>query len=85
MDLNFYMPNDILNKVDRASMSTSLEVRNPFLNHKLLEKIENTPSNLKFKNNKSKYILKKFLKNIYQKNILIDLNKVLRYRFRIGY
>ena len=61
MDLNFYMPNDILNKVDRASMSTSLEVRNPFLNHKILEKIENTPSNLKFKNNSSKYILKKIL------------------------
>ena len=61
LDINFYLTNDILTKVDRASMAASLEVRSPFLNHKIYEKSLTLPNELKFKNNTPKYILKKIL------------------------
>jgi asparagine synthase (glutamine-hydrolysing) len=61
LDINFYLTNDILTKVDRSSMAASLEVRSPFLNHKIYEKSLTLPNELKFKNNTPKYILKKIL------------------------
>jgi asparagine synthase (glutamine-hydrolysing) len=61
MDINFYLPNDILTKVDRASMAASLETRAPFLNHLIYEKCVSIPKELKFKNNTPKFILKNIL------------------------
>ena len=66
-DINNYLPDDILCKVDRASMYNSLEVRSPFLSKDLIEYSYSIPLKFKINNGVSKIILKKFLKNIYQK------------------
>ena len=64
--MDFYMglPGDMLTKVDRSSMMNSLEVRAPFLNHKLAEFAFNLPEELKVKELKGKYILKEAFKDI---------------------
>jgi asparagine synthase (glutamine-hydrolysing) len=58
-DQRMYLCDDILTKVDIASMSVSLECRAPFLDHKLAEFINNISMNLKIYNNESKYLLRK--------------------------
>lgn len=60
-DMNYYLREDLLVKVDRASMYHSLEVRVPLLNHKLIEYSLNIDESLKYKNGESKYILKEVL------------------------
>ena len=60
-DIDHYLSNDILTKVDRSSMYNSLEVRSPFLNHTLVEKVMTIPNYMKINNNKLKIILKKIL------------------------
>lgn len=60
-DINFYLQNDILVKVDRSSMINSLEVRSPFLDHNLVDQAFTIPSSFKLKNNYSKFILKDLL------------------------
>jgi asparagine synthase (glutamine-hydrolysing) len=60
-DLLYYLPEDLLTKVDRASMHYSLEARVPFLDHRLIEYSLNLSPDLKFRNKTSKYILKKIL------------------------
>jgi asparagine synthase (glutamine-hydrolysing) len=59
LDIDSYLPDDILVKVDRASMAVALESREPFLDHKIIEFAAALPSSLKFKNEVSKYILRK--------------------------
>src|SRR5208337_710056 len=54
-----YLSDDILTKVDRASMAVSLEVRAPLLDHKLMELVANIPSCLKVRRDQGKYIFKK--------------------------
>ena len=61
LDMKTYLVDDILTKVDRASMAHSLEVRVPMLDHKYIEWISGIPSNLKLKGQMGKYILKKSL------------------------
>jgi asparagine synthase (glutamine-hydrolysing) len=61
LDLKTYLPDDLLVKVDRATMSVALEGREPFLDHKLLEWTSKLPSEFKYKNGKSKYLLRKVL------------------------
>ncbi|HEY6807050.1 MAG TPA: asparagine synthase (glutamine-hydrolyzing) [Pyrinomonadaceae bacterium] len=59
LDTRLYLAEDILTKVDRASMAVSLEVRAPFLDPRVAEFAASLPSNYKLKGHKSKYILKK--------------------------
>ncbi|MGZ4975463.1 MAG: asparagine synthetase B family protein, partial [Limisphaerales bacterium] len=55
----FYLQDDILTKVDRASMACSLEVRAPFLDYTFVEFANSIPSHLKLRGFTTKYILKK--------------------------
>jgi asparagine synthase (glutamine-hydrolysing) len=56
-----YLPGDILCKVDRATMARSLEVRNPFLDHRVADVAARIPIDLKVRNGTNKYILKQLL------------------------
>jgi asparagine synthase (glutamine-hydrolysing) len=60
-DLNFYLPDDLLVKVDRASMQYGLEARVPFLDHRVVELALNLSPQLKYKNGVTKYILREIL------------------------
>jgi asparagine synthase (glutamine-hydrolysing) len=53
------LTDDILTKVDRASMAVSLEVRCPLLDHKVMELIAKIPSSLKLRGSTTKYLFKK--------------------------
>lgn len=64
VDIKTYLPDDILAKVDRASMAVSLEVRAPLLDHHLMEMVARMPSSLKLKGRTGKYIFKKALSRI---------------------
>ncbi|MDB4470831.1 asparagine synthase (glutamine-hydrolyzing) [Deltaproteobacteria bacterium] len=77
LDTKTYLPEDIMTKVDRASMLCSLETRAPLLDHEFLELAAKIPSNLKLKNGTTKYILKKSLEGILPDNIL--------YRKKMGF
>lgn len=58
IDYKTYMLDDILTKVDRATMSVSLEGREPLLDYRLIEFVATLPSEYKYKDNTTKYILK---------------------------
>ena len=76
-DLTNYLPDDLLTKVDIASMAVSLEARSPFLDHNIIELACKIPFNLKLKNGEHKYILKKALEKIVPKENL--------YRQKLGF
>ncbi len=76
LDINFYMAEDILTKVDRASMAVSLEVRAPFLDPRVAQFAASLPLEYKLKGNKGKYILKKAVEPLLPKNILHRPKKV---------
>ncbi len=63
LDVNSYLVDDILTKVDRASMAHSIEARVPLLDHKFVELCFRIPSELKLKKGKRKLIFKKMLQN----------------------
>lgn len=60
-DLNFYLQDDLLAKVDRASMHFSLETRVPYLDHRIIEFALNLSPALKYKKGVTKYLLKEIL------------------------
>jgi len=64
LDTRLYLAEDILTKVDRASMAVSLEVRAPFLDPRVAEFAASLPSDYKLRGHKTKYILKKAVNNL---------------------
>jgi asparagine synthase (glutamine-hydrolysing) len=60
-DQMFYLPDDLLAKVDRASMATSLEVRAPLLDHRLIELAWRLDPHLKIRGRETKWILRALL------------------------
>jgi asparagine synthase (glutamine-hydrolysing) len=70
VDIKTYLPDDILTKVDRASMAVSLEVRAPLLDHKLMERVARMPSSFKLQGRSGKHIFKKAMTGILPDDIL---------------
>ena len=65
VDIATYLPDDLLVKIDIASMAWSLECRSPFLDHQLMEFAARLPTNLKLRGRTSKYLLKR----VFQKRL----------------
>jgi asparagine synthase (glutamine-hydrolysing) len=63
-DTMTYLPNDLLVKVDIASMAVSLEARSPFLDHHVIEFAASLPESLKLRGRTTKYLLKQVLKKL---------------------
>jgi asparagine synthase (glutamine-hydrolysing) len=70
VDMKTYLTDDILTKVDRASMAVSLEVRAPLLDHKFMETVAMIPSSLKLAGTNGKYIFKKAMASVLDSEIL---------------
>jgi asparagine synthase (glutamine-hydrolysing) len=89
-DIRYYLPDDLLTKVDRASMHYSLETRVPYLDHRVLEFALNISPDLKFRDNTPKYILKEILYQYVPKQLFdrpkqgfsIPLNKLLKHELK---
>jgi len=76
-DQQTYLPNDLLVKVDIASMANSLEARSPFLDHKVIEFAASLPENIKLRGTETKYLLKKAASRIVPPEVL--------YRKKMGF
>ena len=76
-DLMVYLPNDLLVKVDIASMANSLEARSPFLDHKVIEFAASLPENLKMRRFETKSLLKKVAARLVPKEVV--------YRRKMGF
>ena len=70
LDLKTYLVDDILVKVDRATMSVALEGREPFLDHKIVEWTSRLPLEYKYRNGISKYLLRKVLYRYVPRNLV---------------
>ena len=70
MDMRLYLENDILVKLDRASMMASLEGRVPLLNNDFVEYATQLPLNMKLRGLRSKFLLKRALRGILPDQIL---------------
>ena len=63
LDQKYYLADDILNKSDRMSMAHSVEVRPPFLDHRIVEFAAKLPASLKIRGPRQKVILKELMKD----------------------
>ncbi len=69
-DVKLYLPDDLLVKMDIASMAHSLEVRSPFLDHKVMEFAARLPASLKLRGFTQKYLLKRVMRDCLPPRIL---------------
>lgn len=69
-DIENYLSDDILTKVDRATMATSLEARPPLLDHRLIEFAFRVPSKFKVRNGRGKWLLREVLYRYVPKKII---------------
>ncbi len=86
VDQMLYLPDDILVKVDRASMAVSLEARAPLLDYRLAEFMATVPAELRFRNGTKKYLLKKAVSGTLPEEIIhrskMGFGVPLKYWFR---
>lgn len=76
-DLMTYLPNDLLVKVDIASMANSLEARSPFLDHELIEFAASLPDSIKMHGRETKSLLKKVASRLVPREVI--------YRRKMGF
>ncbi|HEC26030.1 MAG TPA: asparagine synthetase B, partial [Gammaproteobacteria bacterium] len=69
-DIHDYLPDDILTKVDRASMATSLETRVPYLDHELVQFAQKLPLKYKVRGGTTKWILREILSRYIPREII---------------
>ncbi len=69
-DLAFWLPGDILTKVDRTSMAVSLEAREPLLDHRLLEFAARLPEGLRIRQGQGKWLMKQAMRRYLPEPIL---------------
>jgi asparagine synthase (glutamine-hydrolysing) len=69
-DYKTYMVDDVLTKVDRATMSIGLEGRDPLLDHRIIEFVSQLPSQFKYNNGEKKYLLKKIVHKYIPKELM---------------
>lgn len=72
-----YLPNDLLVKVDIATMANSLEARSPFLDHKVIEFAASLPASMKMRGYQTKSLLKKVAANLVPRDVI--------YRRKMGF
>ncbi|KIM05973.1 MAG: asparagine synthase [Sulfurovum sp. AS07-7] len=90
VDYKTFMNDDVLTKVDRATMSVSLEGREPLIDHRIIEFMAQVPDSIKYKNNQAKYLAREILYKYIPKEIIdkpkagfqIPLNQFLRGELR---
>jgi len=70
VDLKTYLADDILVKVDRMSMAHGLEVRAPFLDHRVVEFVAALPSDLKLRRRTTKFILREAMRPLLPPEVL---------------
>jgi len=63
-DVNLYLADDLLVKMDRTTMAHSLEARSPFLDHELMEFVASLPTNFKQAWGQKKRILRESLRSL---------------------
>ncbi|QIQ85962.1 XrtA/PEP-CTERM system amidotransferase [Erythrobacter sp.] len=69
-DLAFWLPGDILTKIDRTSMAVSLEAREPLLDHRLVEFAARLPERMRVRRGTGKYLLKRCMERYLPSDIL---------------
>jgi asparagine synthase (glutamine-hydrolysing) len=74
-DMNILLPDLYFEKVDRATMAHSLEVRVPFLDNELVEYVSSLPSKYKVRDGKKKYLLKKAFEGVVPNRVLYGAKK----------
>lgn len=70
IDYQTFMSDEVLTKVDRATMSVSLEGREPLLDHRIIEYMARVPMHLKYKNHKGKYLIREILYQYIPKSLI---------------